>query len=155
MAKQATQMIPRLVKATGTLAQALETALGTPQASQDTTTPSTPAATIPAPAASLQSPAAPAASSPRAIPTSSTETRRTATGVVVHLLMDRGFGFIKDDATEGKWAGIEYFLHRTMVGTELFNTLASGQRVQFDAVFSSKGWRAIRIVRMPPDQEVG
>lgn len=92
--------------------------------------------------------AAPAASPCPAIPTSKVETHRTATGVVVRILPDRGFAFIADAATEGPWAGIEYFLHRSMVGHEGFNALQQGARVRFDAVFSTKGWRAVRVTRL-------
>jgi cold shock CspA family protein len=135
----------------GALQAALETALSASNALE--TTPAVPGLTprLDVTTSNVQDRDA---SSPPAIPTSPGETRRTAIGRISKILPDRGFAFIADEATTAPWAGIEYFLHRSMIGNEAFQALALGQRVRFDAVFSNKGWRALRIFAVPT-QEVG
>ena len=57
------------------------------------------------------------------------------TGTIKRLVLDRGFGFIRDDA------GQEWFFHRTSVQGN-FEQLNEGQRVNFDEEPSAKGPRA-------------
>ena len=46
-------------------------------------------------------------------------------GTIARLLMDKGFGFIRDDR------GIEHFFHRSSVRNAVFEMLREGQRVEF------------------------
>jgi CspA family cold shock protein len=62
------------------------------------------------------------------------------TGTIKKLVSDRGFGFIA--AEDGK----EYFFHRTGLDSSVnFDSLAGGERVEFDIEPSQKGPRANRI----------
>jgi CspA family cold shock protein len=66
-----------------------------------------------------------------------------ATGTIARLLIDKGFGFVKDDAT-----GVEHFFHRSAVQGSIFELLREGQRVEYETEASPKGPRAglVRIV---------
>lgn len=61
-----------------------------------------------------------------------------ATGQVLRLIPDKGFGFIRGND------GREYFFHRSAVGAD-FEMLTPGQTVQFDEQPSDKGPRAGRV----------
>jgi cold shock protein len=58
------------------------------------------------------------------------------TGTIARLLIDKGFGFIRDEG------GIEHFFHRSAVRGAVFELLREGQRVEFTAEESTKGPRA-------------
>ena len=58
------------------------------------------------------------------------------TGTIARLLIDKGFGFIRDEG------GIEHFFHRSAVRQAVFELLREGQRVEFTAEESTKGPRA-------------
>ena len=58
------------------------------------------------------------------------------TGTIARLLIDKGFGFIRDDG------GQEWFFHRSSVEAGIFDQLNEGQRVSFDEEPSQKGPRA-------------
>ena len=58
------------------------------------------------------------------------------TGTIARLLIDKGFGFIRDEG------GIEHFFHRSAVRGAVFELLREGQRVDFTQEESSKGPRA-------------
>ena len=58
------------------------------------------------------------------------------TGTIARLLIDKGFGFIRDES------GIEHFFHRSSVRGAVFELLREGQRVEFTAEESTKGPRA-------------
>jgi CspA family cold shock protein len=58
------------------------------------------------------------------------------TGTIARLLIDKGFGFIRDEG------GVEHFFHRSAVRTTVFELLREGQRVEFTAEESTKGPRA-------------
>ena len=47
------------------------------------------------------------------------------TGTIARLLIDKGFGFIRDEG------GIEHFFHRSAVRGAVFELLREGQRVEF------------------------
>src|ERR1700754_2037957 len=49
------------------------------------------------------------------------------TGTIARLLIDKGFGFIRDES------GIEHFFHRSSVRGAVFELLREGQRVEFAA----------------------
>ena len=57
-------------------------------------------------------------------------------GTIARLLIDKGFGFIRDEA------GIEHFFHRSSVRGSVFELLREGQRVEFAIEESAKGPRA-------------
>lgn len=57
-------------------------------------------------------------------------------GTIARLLVDRGFGFIRDES------GIEYFFLRSAVRDSDWESLKPGQRVRFAVERSSKGPRA-------------
>ena len=57
------------------------------------------------------------------------------TGTIARLLIDKGFGFIRDEG------GIEHFFHRSSVEGN-FDQLNEGQRVSFQEEPSAKGPRA-------------
>ena len=57
-------------------------------------------------------------------------------GTIARLLMDKGFGFIRDDR------GIEHFFHRSSVRNAVFEMLREGQRVEFTPEDTGKGPRA-------------
>ncbi len=59
-----------------------------------------------------------------------------ASGTIVRLLTDKGFGFISDEA------GVEHFFHQSGVQGALFESLQEGQRVEFTVEESTKGPRA-------------
>ena len=59
-----------------------------------------------------------------------------AAGTIARLLIDKGFGFIRDEA------GIEHFFHRSSVRGAVFELLREGQRVEFESEESGKGPRA-------------
>ncbi len=62
------------------------------------------------------------------------------TGTIKKLVSDRGFGFIA--AEDGK----EYFFHRSgLDGSLNFDSLAGGERVDFEIEASQKGPRANRV----------
>ena len=58
------------------------------------------------------------------------------TGTIARLLIDKGFGFIRDEG------GIEHFFHRSAVRGAVFELLREGQRVEFTPEESAKGPRA-------------
>ena len=57
-------------------------------------------------------------------------------GTIARLLIDKGFGFIRDEG------GIENFFHRSAVRGAVFELLREGQRVDFTIEESQKGPRA-------------
>ena len=70
------------------------------------------------------------------------EDRGMPTGTIARLLIDKGFGFIRDEG------GIEHFFHRSSVRGAVFELLREGQRVEFTPEESQKGPRAgdVRLV---------
>jgi len=58
------------------------------------------------------------------------------TGTIARLLIDKGFGFIRDES------GLEHFFHRSSVRNAVFELLREGQRVEFVVEDSTKGPRA-------------
>jgi CspA family cold shock protein len=64
------------------------------------------------------------------------------TGTIARLLIDKGFGFIRDES------GLEHFFHRSSVRVAVFELLREGQRVDFVIEESQKGPRAgdVRLV---------
>jgi len=58
------------------------------------------------------------------------------TGTIARLLIDKGFGFIRDES------GLEHFFHRSSVRGAVFELLREGQRVDFIIEESQKGPRA-------------
>ena len=58
------------------------------------------------------------------------------TGTIARLLIDKGFGFIRDEG------GIEHFFHRSAVRGAVFELLREGQQVEFTPEESGKGPRA-------------
>jgi CspA family cold shock protein len=58
------------------------------------------------------------------------------TGTIARLLIDKGFGFIRDES------GVEHFFHRSAVRGAVFELLREGQRVEFTIEESQKGPRA-------------
>ena len=65
-----------------------------------------------------------------------------ASGTIVRLLTDKGFGFIGDEA------GVEHFFHQSGVQDAVFESLREGQRVEFTVEESTKGPRAcdVRVI---------
>ena len=59
-----------------------------------------------------------------------------ASGTIVRLLTDKGFGFISDDV------GVEHFFHQSSVPDGVFHSLREGQHVEFTVEESTKGPRA-------------
>jgi len=57
-------------------------------------------------------------------------------GTIARLLIDKGFGFIRDES------GVEHFFHRSAVRGAVFELLREGQRVEFAQEESPKGPRA-------------
>ena len=57
-------------------------------------------------------------------------------GTIARLLIDKGFGFIRDES------GVEHFFHRSAVRGAVFELLREGQRVDFSSEDSPKGPRA-------------
>jgi cold shock protein len=66
----------------------------------------------------------------------SSEETGMPTGTIARLLIDKGFGFIRDEA------GVEHFFHRSAVRGAVFELLREGQRVEFSIEDSQKGPRA-------------
>jgi CspA family cold shock protein len=64
------------------------------------------------------------------------EVTAMATGTIARLLIDKGFGFIRDEG------GVEHFFHRSAVRDSVFELLREGQRVDFQPEDSTKGPRA-------------
>jgi cold shock protein len=64
------------------------------------------------------------------------------TGTIARLLIDKGFGFIRDES------GVEHVFHRSAVRGAVFELLREGQRVEFVPEESGKGPRAgdIRLI---------
>ena len=60
-----------------------------------------------------------------------------ATGRIIRLKMESGFGFIQDTNT-----GAELFFHRSAVQGARFDELREGQAVQFEPGAGPKGPRA-------------
>ena len=58
------------------------------------------------------------------------------TGTIARLLIDKGFGFIRDEG------GTEHFFHRSAVRSQVFELLREGQRVAFTEEEAAKGPRA-------------
>ena len=56
-----------------------------------------------------------------------------ASGTIARLLIDKGFGFIRDEG------GIEHFFHRSAVRGAVFELLREGQRVEFELSLDQKG----------------
>ncbi len=65
-----------------------------------------------------------------------------ASGTIARLLIDKGFGFIRDEA------GVEHFFHRSAVRGGVFELLREGQRADFTVEESTKGPRAgeVRVI---------
>ena len=63
-------------------------------------------------------------------------------GTIARLLIDKGFGFIRDES------GTEHFFHRSSVRGSVFEMLREGQRVEYIQEESPKGPRAgeVRVV---------
>ena len=59
-----------------------------------------------------------------------------ASGTIARLLIDKGFGFIRDEG------GVDHFFHRSSVRGAVFELLREGQRVEFTTEESTKGPRA-------------
>ncbi len=59
-----------------------------------------------------------------------------AGGTIARLLIDKGFGFIRDEG------GVEDFFHRSVVRGGVFELLREGQRADFTVEESAKGPRA-------------
>jgi CspA family cold shock protein len=57
-------------------------------------------------------------------------------GTIARLLIDKGFGFIRDDG------GTEHFFHRSAIRGAVFELLREGQAVEFVTEDSPKGPRA-------------
>ena len=55
------------------------------------------------------------------------------TGTIARLLIDKGFGFIRDES------GMEHFFHRSAVRGAVFELLREGQRVEFTPEESGEG----------------
>ena len=66
----------------------------------------------------------------------SSEDTGMPTGTIARLLIDKGFGFIRDET------GVEHFFHRSAVRGAVFELLREGQRVDFQIEESAKGPRA-------------
>ena len=60
-------------------------------------------------------------------------------GTIARLLIDKGFGFIRDES------GVEHFFHRSSVRGAVFELLREGQRVEFTVEESPKGPRAAEV----------
>jgi CspA family cold shock protein len=78
----------------------------------------------------------PVASTPGFCPGTASEGSRMPTGTIARLLIDKGFGFIRDEN------GLEHFFHRSAVRGAVFELLRDGQRVEFTPEESQKGPRA-------------
>jgi CspA family cold shock protein len=80
--------------------------------------------------------------SPEILTVTSSEDTAMPTGTIARLLIDKGFGFIRDES------GVEHFFHRSAVRGAVFELLREGQRVEFVPEESAKGPRAgdIRLI---------
>lgn len=63
------------------------------------------------------------------------------TGTIRTLRVDKGFGFIQDQASK------DYFFHQSAVQGERFEDLREGDRVEFDLGHGEKGPRAENVRR--------
>ncbi len=63
------------------------------------------------------------------------------TGTIRTLRVDKGFGFINDQA------GKDYFFHQSTVQSERFEDLREGDHVEFDIGHGEKGPRAENVRR--------
>ena len=70
------------------------------------------------------------------------------TGTIARLLIDKGFGFIRDES------GIEHFFHRSSVRGAVFELLREGQRVEFTEEDSGKGPRAGEVASSKADRSI-
>jgi CspA family cold shock protein len=61
------------------------------------------------------------------------------TGTIARLLIDKGFGFIRDEG------GIEHFFHRSAVRGAVFELLREAQRVDITPQDSGKAPRAAEL----------
>ena len=79
---------------------------------------------------------------PEILTVTSSEDTAMPTGTIARLLIDKGFGFIRDES------GVEHFFHRSAVRGAVFELLREGQRVEFVPEESAKGPRAgdIRLI---------
>ncbi len=59
-----------------------------------------------------------------------------ASGTIVRLMSDKGFGFISDEG------GVEHFFHQSALRDAVFASLREGQRVEFTTEESTKSPRA-------------
>jgi cold shock protein len=57
-------------------------------------------------------------------------------GTIARVLIDKGFGFIRDER------GTEHFFHRSSVRNTVFELLREGQHVEFTVEDAGKGPRA-------------
>ncbi len=57
-------------------------------------------------------------------------------GTIARLLIDKGFGFIRDES------GVEHFFHRSAIRGAVFELLREGQQVEYIVEDSPKGPRA-------------
>src|SRR6185369_6103340 len=73
---------------------------------------------------------------PEILTVTSSEDTAMPTGTIARLLIDKGFGFIRDES------GVEHFFHRSAVRGAVFELLREGQRVEFVTEESPKGPRA-------------
>jgi CspA family cold shock protein len=74
-------------------------------------------------------------------PQTGQEPEVTMTGTIRTIRVDKGFGFIKDEA------GQEYFFHRSAVYGEGLEDLREGDSVEFDVGQGPKGPRAENVRR--------
>ena len=78
---------------------------------------------------------------PMTRPQTGQEPEVTMTGTIRTIRVDKGFGFIKDEA------GQEYFFHRSAVYGEGLEDLREGDSVEFDVGQGPKGPRAENVRR--------
>jgi CspA family cold shock protein len=71
----------------------------------------------------------------------SAQLEATLTGQIRTLRVDKGFGFIKDEA------GQEYFFHQSAIQGERIDDLREGDSVEFDVGQGPKGPRAENVRR--------
>jgi CspA family cold shock protein len=69
-------------------------------------------------------------------PSAGATTTSMQAGTIARLLLEKGFGFIRDEN------GVEYFFHRSVVRCVTFELLREGQHVEFQPEESAKGPRA-------------
>ena len=73
-----------------------------------------------------------------------------ATGVIVTLRDDKGFGFI---APDGAGRGHDVFFHRSAVENNAFDLLREGQRVTFETEPDPRDPTRLRAVHVSPEEE--